>query len=172
MFVFNKSSSAKTRTLGLLRMNIVHKKLVADEEGYFRLFTNETKISPKMGKRHNFKIKPEFGGNLFLFSTKFGLFKFLVSEDAAEIDHLQFDKTKIENCDKQEIYNESLDLVRDGMAENEKGGVKRMSDRKILELERKNVELERKNVELERKNSELEKKIFCGGIWRWRQRER
>eukprot|EP00092_Neocalanus_flemingeri_P023214 GFUD01025171.1.p1 GENE.GFUD01025171.1~~GFUD01025171.1.p1 ORF type:complete len:456 (+),score=126.63 GFUD01025171.1:56-1369(+) len=171
MFIFNKSSSAKTRTLGLLRMNIVPKKLVADEEGYFRLFTREPKISPKLGKRHNFKIKPEFGGHLFLFSTKFGLFKFLVSEDAAEIDHLQFDETKIENYDvdteqarekidysiKQETYKDPFvkektlnmkledffNLVRVVTAENEeKGRVIKEMKKTILELEMKNKLME------------------------------
>eukprot|EP00092_Neocalanus_flemingeri_P041797 GFUD01045524.1.p1 GENE.GFUD01045524.1~~GFUD01045524.1.p1 ORF type:complete len:153 (-),score=39.17 GFUD01045524.1:240-698(-) len=148
MFLFLKSGTFNTRTLGLLRMNGVHKKLVTDYDGFFRLFTEDKRISPKVGGGHKFKISPRLenaedwlpGGSLLLFNSKFDLFKFLLSDDAAKFDYLQFDLIKIEICEdtvnrlkrkieysiRQEIYQDSLDLVSDvaEVAENgEKGRV-------------------------------------------------
>ena len=41
----------------------------------------------KIGKKHRFRVD----GPYLLFLSKLDLFKFLVSEDASEIEHLQFD---------------------------------------------------------------------------------
>ena len=105
-FLFNKGSVSNTRTLGQLRMCVVHKKIVPDDEGFFRLYTEEREISHRFGEKHKFTIKPRvdfgeeegslLGGNLLLFSNKFDLFNFLVSEDASDIEHLRFDESKIE----------------------------------------------------------------------------
>eukprot|EP00092_Neocalanus_flemingeri_P015023 GFUD01016226.1.p1 GENE.GFUD01016226.1~~GFUD01016226.1.p1 ORF type:complete len:430 (+),score=131.29 GFUD01016226.1:53-1342(+) len=181
MFLFSKSNSHDTMTLGLLRMKIVPKKFVADDEGFYRLFTEDKMISPEFGEKNKFKIKPRLepvedsllGGSLLLFSTKFDLFKFLVSDDAADLIHLTFDETKIiENCEQtgENIDNfvrqeNSKDPflkernVRDVVvAENEeKLRVIRRQEREILELVKKNLELERENLELASKNSEWER---------------
>merc|ERR1712183_1115895 len=67
----------------------------------------ESKISSKIGNKHKFKIKyknenSEDSGMFLLFGNKFDLFKFLVSEDASDIDHLQFDEKKIESFKGEE----------------------------------------------------------------------
>ena len=106
-FLFNKSGSKTIRSLGQLRMNPVHNKMIHDKDGLYSLFTEERQISQKFGEKFKFTIKPKMeygedasllGGNLLLFSTKLDLFKFLFSEDAAELDHLQFLKSKIVSC--------------------------------------------------------------------------
>jgi len=92
-FLYNKSGSVNTRSLGLLRKNVVPKRLVPDDQGSFRLFTAGVKIPEKIGNKHKFKIN----GPFLLFSSKLNLFKFLVSEDASEIEHLQFDEVQIKD---------------------------------------------------------------------------
>eukprot|EP00092_Neocalanus_flemingeri_P015955 GFUD01017272.1.p1 GENE.GFUD01017272.1~~GFUD01017272.1.p1 ORF type:complete len:466 (+),score=146.61 GFUD01017272.1:40-1437(+) len=184
MFLFSKSNSHDTMTLGLLRMNMVPKKFVADDEGFYRLFTGDKMISPEFGEKHKFKIKPRLepvedsllGGSLLLFSTEFDLFKFLVSDDAADLLHLTFDETKIiensektgekidnsvsqEKCKDPFLNKRKEREVRDVVAENEKKfRVTRWQDMGILELEKKKLELERKELELERENLELASK--------------
>eukprot|EP00092_Neocalanus_flemingeri_P083745 GFUD01105124.1.p1 GENE.GFUD01105124.1~~GFUD01105124.1.p1 ORF type:complete len:472 (+),score=136.39 GFUD01105124.1:45-1418(+) len=178
MFLFSKSNSHDTMTLGLLRMNMVPKKFVADDEGFYRLFTGDKMISPEFGEKHKFKIKPRLepvedsllGGSLLLFSTEFDLFKFLVSDDAADLLHLTFDETKIiensektgekidnsvsqEKCQDSFLNKRKEREVRVVVAENEKKF--RVAGMGILELEKKKLELERKELELERENLEL-----------------
>ena len=107
-FLFNKSGTKTTRSLGQLRRrNAVPKTIIPDQDGLYSLLTEERQISQTFGDKHKFIIKPRkecgenpsmLGGNLLLFSHKFELFKFLFSEDAADLDHLQFDKSKIANC--------------------------------------------------------------------------
>jgi len=119
-FLFNKGSNSNTRTLGQLRMSVFHKKIVPDDEGFFRLYTEEREISHRFGEKHKFTIKPRvdfgeeegslLGGNLLLFSNKFDLFKFLVSEDASDIEHLQFDESKIEADD--DLVEQSEEKLR------------------------------------------------------------
>merc|ERR1719450_1265195 len=85
-FLYNKSSSVKTRSLGLLRKNVVPKVIEMDK-GFYRLYSAGPKIPDIIGEKHRFKVN----GPFLLFSSKLDLFAFLVSEDAAGIDHLQFD---------------------------------------------------------------------------------
>jgi len=85
-FLYNKSSSVKTRSLGLLRKNVVPKVIEMDK-GFYRLYSAGPKIPDIIGEKHRFKVN----GPYLLFSSKLDLFAFLVSEDAAGIDHLQFD---------------------------------------------------------------------------------
>ena len=98
-FLFNKSGSKTTRSLGQLRINADSKTIIPDQDGLYSLLTEEREISQTFGNKNKFMIKPriehEKNGNLLLFSHKFDLFKFLFSEDAAELNHLQFEKSKI-----------------------------------------------------------------------------
>jgi len=86
-FLYNKSSSVKTRCLGLLRKNVVPKMMEMDNKGFYRLYSAGPKVPDSMGNKHRFKVD----GPFLLFSRKLDLFAFLVSEDAVGIDHLQFD---------------------------------------------------------------------------------
>jgi len=102
-FLYNKSSSVKTRSLGLLRKNVVPKMMVKDMQGFYRLFSAGPKIHDGIGKKYGFRVD----GPYLLFRSKLDLFTFLVSEEAADIDHLQFyeenikDNVETGNDDKQ-----------------------------------------------------------------------
>jgi len=98
-FLYNKSSSVKTRSLGLLRNNVVPKMMVKDNQGFYRLFSAGPKIHDSIGKKHGFRLN----GPYLLFLKKLDLFVFLVSEEAADIDHLQFYEENI--IDNAEIGN-------------------------------------------------------------------
>lgn len=80
----------------MLRMNVTPKELMADDEGFYRLFTSEKIISAN-GSYNKFKIKPGIGGNYLQFARRLDLFKFLVSGPGATIDHLQFHEKLIKN---------------------------------------------------------------------------
>ena len=92
-FLCDKSSSVKTRALGLLRKNVVPKKMMTDEHGYYRLFSAGPKIPDSIGQKHRFRVD----GPFLLFRSKLDLFAFLISDDAAGIDHLQFFEEKIKD---------------------------------------------------------------------------
>ena len=100
-FLFNKSSNCKS--LGLLRMIAdTPRMIIPDDEGFFRLFTSEKKVSEKFSGKLKVKIKStEYSqealsrGNLLLFPNKLNLFNFLVCDAAAPLEHLIFDQTKI-----------------------------------------------------------------------------
>jgi len=102
-FLYDKSSSVKTRSLGLLRKNVTPKMMIKDGQGFYRLFSAGPKIHDSIGKKHKFRVD----GPYLLFRSKLDLFAFLVSEEAADIDHLQF-------------YEENIkDFVETGNAETE-----------------------------------------------------
>merc|ERR1719470_767923 len=124
-FLYNKSSSVLTRSLGLLRRNVVPKRLIPDDEGYFRLFSSENKISEKLSKKHKFNTQQGqrdeqdslLDGNYLLFSSKLDLFKFLVSEDAADIEHLQFDGKKIKSFGQEALDDDrQVNMVKENEA--------------------------------------------------------
>jgi len=111
-FLFNKSKFENTRSLGQLRSyKVVPKKFLSDEKGFFRLITSDSDKKIKSAKlvSEKLQIKPACqGGNHLLFSDKLDLFKFLVSDSASKLDHLQFDDDQIVNC------KENIAAVRKG----------------------------------------------------------
>ena len=78
-------------------MNVVPKKLIPYEKGFYRLFTTDGKTAVQLGKKQKLRMKQVEWTTFLSFHTKYELFKFLISEDAGDLDHLQFDETKIEN---------------------------------------------------------------------------
>jgi len=83
----------------------VPKKMMTDEHGYYRLFSAGPKIHDSIGQKHRFRVD----GPFLLFRSKLDLFAFLISDDAAGIDHLQFYEEKIKDLLKtnEDEYDEN-----------------------------------------------------------------
>ena len=102
LFLFEKSVSAKTRSLGQLRMNVVPKSLVPDHKGFYKLVTTDVSRSAKLERSQKFTTSQvvregkDVPGMVFLlFLTKLDLFEYLVSKVAFGLDRLQFDGSSI-----------------------------------------------------------------------------
>ena len=200
-FLFNKTIG-NTSSLGLLRSNVIPKKCILKEDGFFRLYSADTDISVRLGRKAKFQIKQACkGGNYLLFSNKLDLFKFLLSDSASNFDHLQFDKEKIVNyaehilevkCEALEITSPSnlesiINIVDEHQKRPEKSILKDKQLKKVQSGEMKTVELKtvcnlrEKEIEsFKMKKLDLKDRIFqmkaleklYHGRWNSREEER
>ena len=117
VFIFDKCSREKAKTLGELKMKVEHLKLMTDDDGLYRVSSKDprSKLEP-LADKYKFELKDiRLGVRTLCFRSKADMFEFLLDGDEkiSSLNNLRLDQTLIASSDSEEsmvgkIPNESI----------------------------------------------------------------
>ena len=97
-FISNACNHSKAQTLGELKFNVRKYKLKPDEDKKFNLQSKDPEaMLEQYSNKHNFRVKNDrVGLRTLSFQEKIDMFRFLVSDEAGHLKHLQIDPELID----------------------------------------------------------------------------